>query len=81
MVLAANGDAPYKSVADVITAAKAKPGVLNVCTPGYGSINQLVLESIALDTGTNLCTCHTRAAHQRRRRWSPATFRWASLAS
>jgi tripartite-type tricarboxylate transporter receptor subunit TctC len=52
MVLAANGDAPYKSVADVITAAKAKPGVLNVCTPGYGSINQLVLESIALNTGT-----------------------------
>jgi tripartite-type tricarboxylate transporter receptor subunit TctC len=52
MVLAANGDAPYKTVADVIAAAKAQPGVLNVGTPGYGSINQLVLESIALNTGT-----------------------------
>jgi len=52
MVLATNGDSPYKSVADVITAARAQPGVLNVCTPGYGSINQLVLESIALNTGT-----------------------------
>jgi tripartite-type tricarboxylate transporter receptor subunit TctC len=52
MVLATNGDSPYKSVADVIAAAKAHPGVLNVCTPGYGSINQLVLESIALNTGT-----------------------------
>jgi len=52
MVLAANGDSPYKSVADVIAAAKAQPGVLNVGTPGYGSINQLVLESIALNTGT-----------------------------
>ncbi|HXW48714.1 MAG TPA: tripartite tricarboxylate transporter substrate binding protein [Xanthobacteraceae bacterium] len=52
MVLAANGDTPYKSVADVITAAKAQPGTLNVGTPGYGSINQLVLESIALNTGT-----------------------------
>ena len=52
MVLATNGDSPYKSVADVIAAAKAQPGVLNVCTPGYGSINQLVLESIALNTGT-----------------------------
>jgi tripartite-type tricarboxylate transporter receptor subunit TctC len=52
MVLAANGDTAYKSVADVITAAKAQPGALSVCTPGYGSINQLVLESIALNTGT-----------------------------
>jgi len=50
--ISAVSDAPYKSVADVITAAKAKPGMLNVCTPGYGSINQLVLESIALNTGT-----------------------------
>ena len=52
MVLATNAASPYKSVADVITAAKAQPGVLGVATPGYGSINQLVLESIALDTGT-----------------------------
>jgi tripartite-type tricarboxylate transporter receptor subunit TctC len=52
MVLATNGDSPYKSVAEVVAAAKDHPGVLNVCTPGYGSINQLVLESIALNTGT-----------------------------
>jgi tripartite-type tricarboxylate transporter receptor subunit TctC len=52
MVFATNGDSPYKSVDDVIAAAKAQPGVLNVGTPGYGSINQLVLESIALYTGT-----------------------------
>jgi tripartite-type tricarboxylate transporter receptor subunit TctC len=52
MVLATNADSPYKTVADVIAAAKARPNVLGVCTPGYGSINQLVLESIALNTGT-----------------------------
>ncbi len=52
MVLAANSASPYKSVADVVVAAKAQPGTLNVATPGYGSINQLVLESIALNTGT-----------------------------
>lgn len=52
MVLATNAASPYKSVADVIAAAKAKPDTLGVCTPGYGSINQLVLESIALNTGT-----------------------------
>jgi tripartite-type tricarboxylate transporter receptor subunit TctC len=52
MVLAANSASPYKTVADVVAAAKAQPGTLNVATPGYGSINQLVLESMALNTGT-----------------------------
>ncbi len=52
MVLAAHGASPYQTVADVVTAAKAKPGTLDVGTPGYGSINQLVLESMALNTGT-----------------------------
>jgi len=51
LVLAANGDTPYKSVAEVIATAKAKPGALDVGTPGYGSMNQLVLESISLNTG------------------------------
>src|SRR5690348_6135180 len=51
MVLAANGDTPYKSFDDVIAAAKAQPGILNMGTPGYGSINHLVLESISLNTG------------------------------
>jgi tripartite-type tricarboxylate transporter receptor subunit TctC len=52
MVLATNSGSPYASVADVIAAARAKPDTLGVSTPGYGSINQLVLESIALNTGT-----------------------------
>ncbi|HEY1980588.1 MAG TPA: tripartite tricarboxylate transporter substrate-binding protein, partial [Xanthobacteraceae bacterium] len=52
MVLATNGATNYQTVADAIAAAKAKPDVLGVCTPGYGSINQLVLESIALNTAT-----------------------------
>ena len=52
MVFATSGTTPYHSVADVIAAAKAAPGTLDVGTPAYGSINQLVLESIALNTGT-----------------------------
>src|SRR5262249_49961595 len=52
LVLAANGETPYKTVADVIAAAKARPGMLNMGSPGYGSINHLVLESISLNTGT-----------------------------
>jgi tripartite-type tricarboxylate transporter receptor subunit TctC len=52
LVLAANGDTPYKSLTDVIAAAKAQPGMLNMGSPGYGSINHLVLESLSLNTGT-----------------------------
>jgi tripartite-type tricarboxylate transporter receptor subunit TctC len=52
MVLAANANAPYKTVADVLAAAKAQPGRLSVATPGNGSVNQIVLEWMALNTGT-----------------------------
>jgi len=52
LVLAANGETPYKKLADVIASAKAQPGMLNIGSPGYGSINHLMLESISLNTGT-----------------------------
>ena len=52
LVLAANGETPYKTLADVIGTAKAQPGMLNIGSPGYGSINHLMLESISLNTGT-----------------------------
>ena len=52
LVLAAHGGAPYNSVADVIAAAKAQPGRISVATPGNGSINQIVLEWMALNTST-----------------------------
>jgi tripartite-type tricarboxylate transporter receptor subunit TctC len=52
MVLAVHGAAPFKTVADVIAAAKAQPGRLSVGTPGNGSVNQIVLEWMALNTDT-----------------------------
>jgi tripartite-type tricarboxylate transporter receptor subunit TctC len=52
IVLTANSGSPYKSVADVIAASKADPGSVNVGTPGIGSITHLVLEWLALSTGT-----------------------------
>jgi tripartite-type tricarboxylate transporter receptor subunit TctC len=52
IVLTANSDSPYKSVADVIAAGKADPGSVNIGTPGIGSITHLVLEWIALSTNT-----------------------------
>jgi tripartite-type tricarboxylate transporter receptor subunit TctC len=52
LVLAANAATPYKTVSDVITAAKAQPGRISVASPGNGSINQIVIEWMALNTGT-----------------------------
>jgi tripartite-type tricarboxylate transporter receptor subunit TctC len=52
IVLAANSRSPYRSVADVIAAAKAKPGSIDIGTPGVGSITHLILEWLALSTGT-----------------------------
>jgi tripartite-type tricarboxylate transporter receptor subunit TctC len=52
LVLATHGATPYKSVAEVLAAAAAQPGRLSVATPGNGSINQIVLEWMALNTGT-----------------------------
>jgi tripartite-type tricarboxylate transporter receptor subunit TctC len=54
MVLAANGGSPFKSIADVVAAAKAQPGRISVASPGNGSINQIVIEWIALNTGTKV---------------------------
>jgi tripartite-type tricarboxylate transporter receptor subunit TctC len=52
LVLAVNAATPYKTVADVLAAAKAQPGRISVATPGNGSVNQIVLEWMALNTGT-----------------------------
>jgi len=52
LVLAANSASPYKSAAEVIIAAKAQPGRLSYSTPGAGSVNQIVMEWMALNTGT-----------------------------
>jgi tripartite-type tricarboxylate transporter receptor subunit TctC len=51
-VLAAHGESPFKSVADVVAAAKTKPGDISVGSPGQGTVNQVVIEWMALNTGT-----------------------------
>lgn len=52
MVLATNAGTAYKSVADVLAAAKAQPGRISYATPGNGSVNQIAMEWLALNTGT-----------------------------
>ena len=43
---------PYKTIADLLADAKARPGKIPVATPGNGSINQLIMEWMGLGTGT-----------------------------
>jgi tripartite-type tricarboxylate transporter receptor subunit TctC len=53
MVLAAHVGAPFQSVAEVIAGARAQPGRISVASPGNGSVNQIVLEWMALNTATS----------------------------
>ena len=52
MVLAASANAPFATIPKLLAAAKAQPGRLSAATPGNGSVNQIVLEWMALNTGT-----------------------------
>lgn len=50
-VLATHGDSQFKTVADVLKAAREKPGEIPMASPGIGSINQLAFEWMGLGTG------------------------------
>jgi tripartite-type tricarboxylate transporter receptor subunit TctC len=54
IVLAANSASPYRSIADVVAAAKEKPDSIDVGLPGVASINHLTLEWFAMSTGTKV---------------------------
>ncbi len=41
-VLVVKADSPYKSLADIVAAAKAKPGVLTFASPGTGTVAHLI---------------------------------------
>lgn len=44
-VLVVNADSPYKSLDDIIQAAKKEPGRLSFATPGTGTISHLISEA------------------------------------
>jgi tripartite-type tricarboxylate transporter receptor subunit TctC len=53
-ILVVNNATPYKSVKDVIDAAKAKPGTIPYASTGNGSSNHLSMELFKSMTGTDL---------------------------
>jgi tripartite-type tricarboxylate transporter receptor subunit TctC len=54
LVLVVNSNSPYKSLADVIAAAKSKPGGLSVATPGVGTTPHLASETFSQEAGITL---------------------------
>lgn len=53
-VLTVRPDGPYKSVADLVNAAKAKPGALNIGHAGIGSGTHLTTEKFIAATGIKI---------------------------
>ena len=53
-ILLASAVTPYKSVADVVGAARAKPGALAYATAGNGSSTHLIMELFKMMSKTNL---------------------------
>jgi tripartite-type tricarboxylate transporter receptor subunit TctC len=54
VVIAANPSAPYSTVAQLIAAAKAKPGTVSFASPGNGSTPHMAGELFARAAGINL---------------------------
>ncbi len=53
-VLCVTPEAPYKTVADLVKAAKAKPGVINYASSGVGGSSHLATELLMSTTGINM---------------------------
>jgi tripartite-type tricarboxylate transporter receptor subunit TctC len=54
IVLAANGASPYRSVADVVAAARTKPETLGASSPGKGTFNHVAIAQLEFEAGIRL---------------------------
>lgn len=53
-VLVVRADSPYKTLADVVAAAKAEPGKLTFASPGLGTVSHLISELWQKSSGMRL---------------------------
>jgi tripartite-type tricarboxylate transporter receptor subunit TctC len=51
LVFVVKADSPYKNLADLVAAAKAKPGSLNFASPGNGTVTHLTGELLQKEAG------------------------------
>lgn len=51
LVFVVKADSPYKSLADLVAAAKGKPGSLNFASPGNGTVTHLTGELLQKEAG------------------------------
>jgi len=54
LVLVVNSNSPYKSLSDVIAAAKSKPGKLTFASPGVGTTPHLAGETFSQEAGITI---------------------------
>ena len=52
IAIVVRGDSPYKTLGDLVAAAKAKPGTLTMATPGNGTVSHLAGVRLQKLTGT-----------------------------
>lgn len=62
MVLVVRSDSQYKSLADIVSAAKAKPGGLKQAVAGLGTVGHLAGEMLARNAGIKLLTIPYKGA-------------------
>lgn len=64
LVIVTGADSPYKTLADVVKAAKEKPGSLNYATSGNGTVAHLATESFQKVAGIKLTHVPYKGAAQ-----------------
>ena len=64
MVLVVKHDSPYKSLADIVSAAKAKPGGLKQAVAALGTVGHLAGEMLARNAGIKVLTIPYKGASQ-----------------
>jgi len=64
LALVVGANSPYKTLAEVVAAAKAKPGTINYVTSGNGTVAHLAAESLQKEAGIKLVHIPYKGAAQ-----------------
>lgn len=64
LVLVTTMDSPYRTLADVVTASKARPGAINMASPGNGTVAHLTSELFQKTAGIKLTHVPYKGAAQ-----------------